>query len=83
VYDPARCAWESLPEMAQAREYLGLTAVAGGMIAVGSGADHQTCNDDYGELFDEESGRWFKLPRAMTQPRLSTCMVAVPAAALH
>jgi hypothetical protein len=83
VYDPARCAWESLPEMALAREYPGLTAVAGGMITVGSRGDHQTRNDEYGELFDEESGRWFKLPRAMAQPRVCTCMVAVPVAALH
>jgi hypothetical protein len=83
VYDPARCAWKSLPEMALAREYPGLTAVAGGMITVGSRGGYFTRNDGYGELFDEESGRWFKLPIVMAQPRVSTCMVAVHAAALH
>ena len=39
-------------------------------------------DDNPNELYDEESGRWFKLPHAMVKPRHSTGLVSVPAAAL-
>ena len=34
------------------------------------------------ELFDEASGRWFELPHPMAEPRGSTRVVSLPAAAM-
>ena len=54
-----------------------IMAVVGGLVAVGVGGDGNP-----NELYDEGSGRWFKLPHAMVKPRHSTGLVSVPAAAL-
>ena len=71
--------WQPLPDMAHARTEPSVVAVVGGMLVVGS-RDYQYDTPD--ELFDESSGRWFELPHAMAQPRVSTQLVSVPAAAL-
>ena len=61
MFDLVRRVWEPLPaEMIHARNDLDVVAVAGGLLAVGAPL-HNSCN----ELYDEESGRWFKLPHPM------------------
>ena len=32
------------------------------------------------ELYDEESGRWLKLPHAMAKPRVTSRLITLPAA---
>lgn len=78
MFDLVRRVWEPLPaEMIHARNDLDVVAVAGGLLAVGAPL-HNSCN----ELYDEESGRWFSLPHPMSEPRVSTNLVLMPAAAL-
>ena len=77
AFDRVEQTWHPLPPMAHARAGHGLVAVAGGMLAVGGTLKDGAPN----ELFDEASGRWFKLPHPMAHPRLTTCAVSLPAAA--
>jgi hypothetical protein len=91
VYDPVKREWEPLgAEMASklgksltypAAEFGQISSnvmvVVGGLVAVGVGGDGNP-----NELYDEGSGRWFKLPHAMVKPRHSAGLVSVPAAAL-
>ena len=76
VFDPEAQTWQPLPPMAHERQLLGVVAVAGGLLAVGGNEDVPN------ELFDEETGRWFELPHPMADPRYSTSLVSLPAAAL-
>ena len=59
-----------------------MVAVAGGLLAVGGARLDSEGNVPPAELFDEASGRWFELPHPMVEPRSSTCVVSLPAAAL-
>jgi hypothetical protein len=56
----------------------GVTAVPGGMVAVGSFEKSGAPN----ELFDEQMGRWFALPHTMIDIRASTRAVPVASAAI-
>jgi hypothetical protein len=74
VFDPVKREWEPLgAEMAHVHGDISTVAVAGGLLAVGVNSP---------ELYDEESGRWLTLPRAMVQQRRGTGLVSVPAAVL-
>eukprot|EP01046_Picozoa_sp_COSAG06_P015827 COSAG06_NODE_1027_length_11028_cov_3.385031_7_plen_561_part_00 len=74
VFDPVKREWEPLgAEMAHVHGHISAVAVAGGLLAVGVNSP---------ELYDEESGRWLTLPRAMVQQRQATGLVSVPAAVL-
>ena len=75
AFDPGAQTWQPLPPMAYARDFHGVVAVAGGLLAVG-GADAPD------ELFDEASGRWFELPHPTAEPRFACSAVSLPAAAL-
>ena len=75
--------WQPLPPMAHAREEPGAAAVAGGLVVAGGALSPFGEGADVpDELYDEASGRWFELPHAMAEPRLSTRAVSLPAAAL-
>ena len=82
VYDCARNEWKPLPApngtVGGGRQCAALVPVAGGMLILGGDADDRSAE---GELWDEESRQWLKLPHGM-----STCCrsaaVSVPAAAL-
>ena len=74
----SRGTWHPLPKTRHVRGMTGVMAVPGGMIAVGSFQKDGAPN----ELFDEEMGRWFKLPHAMIDVRASTRAVPVPGAAI-
>ena len=52
------------------------------MLAVGGITDGEQPDVLFDELFDEASGRWFELPHPMAEPRRSTSLVSLPAAAL-
>ena len=85
AFDPAAQTWQPLPPMTHGRSGPGMAQVAGGLVAVGGargggGDSGQHCAPD--ELFDEASGRWFELPHSMAEPRLWTCAVSLPTAAL-
>jgi hypothetical protein len=75
VFDPVKREWEPLgAEMAHVHGNISALAVAGGLLAGGVTTP---------QLYDEESGRWFTLPRAMVEPgRKGAGLVSVPAAAL-
>ena len=74
VFDPVKREWEPLgPEMARAHGNIGAVAVCGGLVVVRGSSS---------ELYDEESGRWLKLPHTMIEPRHGGGLVSVPAAAL-
>ena len=64
--------WEALPEIAVAPGNVAAVPVAGGMVVAGS---------ETMDLFDEESGRWLRLPHPMAQPRVTTQLVSLPASA--
>ena len=66
--------------MAHARDFHGVVAVAGGLLAVGGARLEGNVPPD--ELFDEASGRWFELPHPMAQPRILANLVPLPVAAL-
>jgi hypothetical protein len=63
AFDPVSRAWELLPLMPHRLVGGASVAVAGGLLAVG-GVNHAGAM-----LFDEESGRWFTLPREMPARR--------------
>eukprot|EP01046_Picozoa_sp_COSAG06_P077526 COSAG06_NODE_25287_length_640_cov_1.585952_1_plen_199_part_10 len=74
VFDPVKREWEPLgAEMAYAHGNINIVAVAGGLLAVGANPP---------ELYEEESGRWLRLPHATAEQRHGTGLVPVPAAAL-
>ena len=79
AFDPQARTWQPLPPVAFRRGSPGVVAVAGGLLAVGSNK-----KDKPNELFDEASGRWFKLPHPMAEPRYAVraCVVSLPAASL-
>ena len=77
AFDPQARTWQPLPPVAFRRGSPGVVAVAGGLLVVGS---NQVGAPD--ELFDEASGRWFKLPHSMAEPRVSARVVSLPVAAL-
>ena len=69
--------------MAWGRSGHGLVAVAGGLLAVaGDGGDGMGTQVLPDGLYDEASGQWFELPHLMTQLRVDTSVVSLPAAAL-
>ena len=74
AFDPVKRTWEPLPEMAAERANTAAVPVAGGIVAAGM---------EKVDLFDEESGRWLTLPHPMTEPRLITQLVSLPASALQ
>eukprot|EP01043_Picozoa_sp_COSAG02_P009010 COSAG02_NODE_299_length_25349_cov_53.762020_12_plen_381_part_00 len=81
VLDLSNCArgtWHPLPKSKHVRGMTGVTAVPGGMVAVGSFDKSGAPN----EMFDEEMGRWFTLPHAMIDIRASTRAVPVASAAI-
>jgi N-acetylneuraminic acid mutarotase len=57
AFDPVSRAWEPLPPMPRRLVGGASVAVAGGLLVAG-GVNHAGAM-----LFDEESGRWFTLPR--------------------
>eukprot|EP01046_Picozoa_sp_COSAG06_P032801 COSAG06_NODE_3303_length_5532_cov_4.124425_2_plen_538_part_00 len=77
VFDLVKHEWEPLGahdidmEQHKHRNIISATAVAGGLIAVGGRAKP--------ELYQEECGRWFSLPRRTRQPRANVELVSVPA----
>ena len=78
VFDPVKREWEPLgAEMAHYHGKISAVAVAGGMLLVSVDEDR-----DPNELYDEGSGRWFRLPHAMVEHRKATGLISVPAAAL-
>jgi hypothetical protein len=78
VFDPVKREWEPLgAEMAHDHINISAVAAAGGMLVVSVDED-----DDPNELYDEESGRWFRLPHAMVKPRYGAGLASVPAGAL-
>jgi len=86
AFDPVARTWQPLPPMEHERTGHGVVAVAGGLLAVGGAMTEWyhgiTSNMPPAELFDEASGRWFELPRPMTELRRQARMVSLPAAAL-
>jgi hypothetical protein len=77
VFDPVKREWEPLgTEMAHNHINISAVAVAGGMLVVSVDED-----DDPNELYDEESGRWFRLPHAMVKPRYGVGLASVFAGA--
>ena len=75
---PAQREWAPLgADMAHEHASISTVAVAGGMLLVSVDED-----DDPNELYDEQNGRWFRLPHAMVQPRDGTGLVSVRASAL-
>ena len=68
--------------MAHARGEPAVVTVAGGMLAVGGSGMLAVVPSTRDELYDEASGRWFELPHPMAEPRTSTQLVSLPAAAL-
>ena len=88
VFDPQMWMWQPLPDMAHARSGHAVVAVAGGLLAVGGCGRRGRSRDGSlppDELFDEASGRWFKLPHLMVQPRSCACYAALlhSAAPIH
>ena len=78
MFDPVKREWEPLgAEMAYQHFNISTMAVAGGLLAVSVDEDR-----DPNELYDEGSGRWFRLPHAMVEHRKATGLISVPAAAL-
>jgi hypothetical protein len=73
VFDPVSQAWQGLPLMPHAFYKGAVVAVAGGLLAVG-GSSHA-----YAMLFEEESMRWFTLPRQMPSSRIEHALVHAPA----
>jgi hypothetical protein len=73
AYDPVSRAWQELPLMPHAFYKGAAVAVAGGLLAVG-GSSHA-----YAMLFEEESMRWFTLPREMPSSRIEHALVHAPA----
>ena len=85
AFDPEARTWQPLPPMAHERWQHGLVAVAGGLLAVGGALTDEDEDEDVvvpDELFDEASGRWFELPHALAEQRLSCGLVSLPASAL-
>jgi hypothetical protein len=78
VFDPVKREWEPLgAEMAYQHFNISTMAVAGGLIAVGGTAKP--------ELYQEECGRWFSLPRRTLRARAKLSnvgLVSMPATAL-
>jgi hypothetical protein len=83
VFDPVKREWEALgAEMAHGHSNISAVAVAGGMLLVSVDEDDYPNEACPNELYDEQSGRWFKLPHAMAQLRSSTRLASMPAAVL-
>ena len=77
MFDPVKREWEPLgAEMAYDHRNTSVTAVAGGLLAVGGASEIPP------ELYDEQTRRWLKLPHAMVEPRDGAGLVSVPVAAL-
>mmetsp|Transcript_1931 Transcript_1931/g.4413 ORF Transcript_1931/g.4413 Transcript_1931/m.4413 type:complete len:132 (-) Transcript_1931:276-671(-) len=53
--------WDALPPMHDSRNSFACVAVAGCIIVAGGGHHHQ----ESAEVFDEELGRWLRLPCAL------------------
>jgi hypothetical protein len=84
VYDCVRNEWTPLPApigmVGGGRECAALVPVAGGMLILGGLTDDRSAE---GELWDEESKQWLKLPYRMVSDRCGFARaVSVPAAAL-
>ncbi len=81
-FNPASLTWRvKRSDMAFARGIPGLAVVPGGVVVAGSQnqMDQNTANV---ELYDEDTGKWLRLPHPMTKPRVAASLVALPAAAL-
>ena len=84
MFDLEARTWQPLPPMAHERYGHAVVTVAGGLLAVGGmteGEDGSALTAP-NELFNEASGRWFELPHPMAEPRSTTAVVSLPAAAL-
>ena len=81
VFDPVKREWKPLvAETTGKHDDASAVAVAGGLIVVG-GMNGPGGNGP--ELYDEESGRWIRLPDTMAEPREGALvLVSVPAVAL-
>jgi hypothetical protein len=84
VYDCARNEWAPLPApigmVGGGRDCAALVPVAGGVLILGGLTDDGFAE---GELWDEESKQWLKLPHGMVSDRCGPASaVSVPAAAV-
>ena len=91
LFDPVTMTWrsENISHMNYVRGAPGCVAVPGGAIVVGGLVEeeggegiqqqYQQTNAT-NELYDEESGRWLKLPHAMAKPRVTSRLITLPAA---
>jgi hypothetical protein len=77
AFDPVSRAWQPLPPMSY-MHHGAAVAVAGGLLVAG-GQSHAGANHAGAMLFDEESGRWFTLPREMPAGRAGHGLTTVPA----
>eukprot|EP01045_Picozoa_sp_COSAG04_P007867 COSAG04_NODE_421_length_14620_cov_14.314648_6_plen_506_part_00 len=93
AFDLETRTWEKLPSMKCCHWCeLGVAAVPGGALVVGSGPVHSGDSGNPDELYDEATGRWFVLPHPddfepettgwCHEPPFKTRLVFVPAAAL-
>ena len=77
VYDPVRRVWEPLPaEMAVSRYGSFAAPVPGGLIVAGGNNDDAI---DSAELYEEASGRWFRLPHRKPDKAVSFSLVNLSA----
>ena len=91
LFDPVTMTWRGvqISHMNYVRGTPGCTAVPGGAIVVGGLVEeeggegiqqrYQQTNAK-NELYDEESGKWLKLPHAMAKPRVTCRLITLPAA---
>ena len=91
LFDPVTMTWRSvqISHMNFVRGTPGCAAVPGGAIVVGGLVEeeggegiqqrYQQTNAT-NELYDEESGKWLKLPHAMAKPRVTCRLITLPAA---
>lgn len=72
MFDYVRRKWEPLgAEMTQKHRDISIVPVAGGLIVAGGST--------VPEMYDEESGRWVKLPHQMVEQREAGELISVPA----
>eukprot|EP01047_Picozoa_sp_COSAG01_P032731 COSAG01_NODE_2379_length_7794_cov_7.414295_3_plen_507_part_00 len=84
LYDCVRNEWTPLPApigmVGGGRLDAALVPVAGGMLMLGGDVDDESAE---GELWDEESRRWLKLPHGMDTPCRFAAAASVPVGALR
>ena len=82
-FDPVTLKWrDKCSDMAYARGVPGLAVVPGGAVAIGS-QNHMDNGAANVEIYDEDTGRWFRLPHAMAKPRVAGSLITLPASAFR